>query len=429
MSNKFLKNKTNITFWDILSRTFGLIFTILVFVISVYLAGIDFKTPFVLAFLSLLGGLLFDRFASIGTDFKGMKDSQELIEGLKNEIRNSFNVECIESDRAISDYMSDRMKSAINVTNTFVGLGEPSRNADSASKSVLDLYRSFFSNNGKIWTDAVSINELTGPRYRSISIAAQSEPDHRIVLLRHSIPVLNFTIIDFGSGRKEVLFGWNYSTRSASKNLFLSDETELIRSFESYFESLEKYKTEEFKIDYSAQIESEDRFKKRKFVDRSGEWITIGFDGKKVVSVAHFKVLFMQHQAEITGIAHWTNKYPDREQKFGIEEFQHDSTDVSYADKKIFLEYAANSSRRRGICVYNFKKRNGEDRLEGYMQDEGQENRVQLIGYRLCRIENPSKPIERELNDDLRQRAQELAHAEGLLIDWSEFGSNEKKAK
>ena len=155
----------------------------------------------------------------------------------------------------------------------------------------------------------------------------------------------------------------------------------------------------QYRIQPDFDIKYDDEFflKASNLTDRSGWWYCLGVGPQNVdqdgcrspMSESIFKISFKENGAEIEGLARWTSIYGHQSES--VEHFSHRSEKVSYTEDKIFLEYRLQGSDRKGICVYNFKTRNGRGALDGYLQDSNEKYRVQLYGIRLDQSEGEPK--------------------------------------
>ncbi|WP_299671314.1 hypothetical protein [uncultured Roseobacter sp.] len=411
-----------------LSRTIGLIITIVFFALAVWFTNLDLSDGVSIAFIAFVLGLLVDRLSGLGAELIEQDKAEKRFAEIQKGITNSFNIEKLSSDEEALTYLADRLVSAVNVENTFVGSSENLKSRLHTDHSVIDLYSIFFNSKGQTWIDIVSINELSSNRFNKIPVPSIEGISHKVILLRHNVPTLNFILVDYGRSEKEVIFGWSYASSMRNKELFRSQDAELVDLFQNYFNALQSYKSEEFLINYDGGKTLRARLSNRRKADRGGHWVTIGYDRSGIISLARFDISFQGREVSIQGLAYWKTKYADREQKFGIEMINHDKRNVTYSAERIFLEYGNPASNRKGICVYNFFKDDGqignlpEERLEGYLHDDGFSERVQILGIKVY----PSATQTASSNDEYilkyRDELNDLSTLIGYQIDWESFG-------
>ncbi len=420
------KTKPNKYFY-IMSNTIGIIVAALFFVITVdTIEQIQFIDPIVIAFLSLLAGLLVDRLNQSATSMRDMELTFDRYINVIENIDASFNIQKISRQSVVRSYFLERIPLAIMVRNTFIGSGYPVSDEEAAGKDIVDFYEKFFENKGGKWIDAVGMNELSGPRFKALKRPKRESSRHMIFLMRHSMPVINFTLIKYEdkSFPQEVIFGWQYAEANSSDFLFKSDDQEIIEAFSDYFDALHKYALDEFDVDYTVtdQNKAARLVKNSNVVDRSGCWITIGYKGDRVNSIACFDLNFKRHQAYIFGQALWIDGLKNGDKYLGIEEMAHSDGKVSYTDNKVFLEYGGKGVNRWGICVYNFKKQHGEERVVGYLQEDGSPDRVQLIGFKANLDPKGVSVGYQEMIARNKSKIEKLIEYNELNINWEKLG-------
>ncbi|MCZ4272165.1 hypothetical protein [Maritalea porphyrae] len=340
--------------------------------------------------ISLLGALFIDQ---ITTSFFHKSSQDRVIEShdqIMAAIQSSSTLQCFTSDNAFYNHIEQRVKHATEVRNTFVGYKTASGNPNALDEASLDSYISFLtsdekSSKAKVWTDIVAYNEFFGKRYENIKIllnGKETSARHFARVIRHNIPVLNFTIFDFDSygNDREVVFGWLHSDNFRNRRLFRSNDPNIIELFESYFSLLSLYRLQEdVELNYkdgSLRAGSE-------ISDRQGWWFCEGTNqAGDVVSESVFHVSFREHGVELDGIVNWNCSY-GRQLESSTETISHKSDKVSYTEQKMFLEYRDHASDRRGICVYNFSTTPEGAVVNGYLHDAGSVERIQLQGYKL----------------------------------------------
>lgn len=309
-------------------------------------------------------------------------------------IEGSSQVQAFGTQMAFEQHILNRVASAVEVKNTFVGYKSARGNPAAEDPNSIECYAKFFEATGtspkpKRWVDIVSYNEFFGPRYQTLGDRLGKlggNARHIARVIRHNIPLLNFTIFYYDSfvEEREVVFGWLHSDVSHNRRLFRSTDSALIDMFEDVFTLLSQYRLQD---DVEIRHGEEVPLMGSMVADRRGWWYCVGLsDGdEKVVSESLFRISFREHGAEIDGIARWRTEYG--RQRSGIEHISHKSDKLSYTSNKMFLEFKSSDLDRRGICVYNFSTNRDRAVMHGYLQDAGSSERIQLHG---IRIEEPS---------------------------------------
>jgi len=319
--------------------------------------------------------------------------------------------------------MRRKMKLATSVSNTIVGRHKGGHDLPVEESSILELYKVFFDNNGSSWIDITSVNELSGPRFRSIEKPKIKNPDHRIVLVKHSTPMINFTIIDCpkDAGGSEIIFGWDYFSQNQPDTLFISQDEDLISAYRAQFNNLKGYSLGEISMDYSK--ENSRRIEGyHNFADKAGSWVTISYrkhtdKPNELVSVATLTIRFNRNSASISGRVFWREGFsPDGNP---IERISHVSEGkVSYTDTKMLIEYTQPNS---GVCIYNFRKDGLTEVIDGYFQNSTQSHRTEISGQKIRPDTHTgdNRYAIRVLasKEKLRVAAKEL----GMSINWNDF--------
>jgi len=141
--------------------------------------------------------------------------------------------------RKVLDHMMDDLEKSNCVRHTFVGIGrQPAYNA-----LVRPLYETFFEHSGGKWYDLTSLNEAFDTRFQMNLDATRVGDRHVIAVLRHNVPLINFTLI-YRDDRPYVIYiGWDYRSDSADAPIFVGRSDRLLRHFEKYFDFLWEHKT------------------------------------------------------------------------------------------------------------------------------------------------------------------------------------------
>lgn len=437
--NKLKRKNVNI-FNIVLSNLSGLLLALAGFLYFIYSSeNYSWSDPLPIAFIFLVAGFVVERVTTLMGQIHNQYDAIEAYSDVIETVSKSFNLRRVNADKFISGYLAERMSNAVHVKNTFIGSGHPTNSIEAVDPSILSLYHSFFQNKGKTWLDAISVNELSGPRFKQISNKGFKGGRHVLQLVRHNIPVLNFTIIEYDDDNytKELIFGWQYSTTSNNRYLYHTTEPHLISLFEGYFEALLGYRLDEIIVDYSAKKPAKRVINAKRFVDKAGRWLTLGFVDGKVISVAAIDIGFIGHQGTINGRVYWHKDFscsPSKQAQSASrntthEEISHQGNKVSYTDSKMFIEYRDKITERKGVCVYVFGRNQNQERISGYFQDDESDKRVQIIGLKLYE-DIETTPVNVDPEGSMYQKIiqknwpelERMSHDQGLKLNASEMG-------
>jgi hypothetical protein len=152
--------------------------------------------------------------------------------------------------------LTERLKKAINVKNTFIDHREVSFGGTSNpytfySEPRMKLYEEFFQAEGKLWIDVVSKTTVlsNSPKFSSkrtrIAQATRKKKkeggDYQTFVLKQSTPAVNFIILENSPDEdKEVLWGWGFHSEEPSASVFLSRDARVVQYFDKLFDSMVK---------------------------------------------------------------------------------------------------------------------------------------------------------------------------------------------
>ncbi|MGJ8670997.1 MAG: hypothetical protein ACSHXK_16055, partial [Oceanococcus sp.] len=172
------------------------------------------------------------------------------------------------------------------VKNVFVGTND--HDEEEHVQTIVKGYELWLENKSKEnWTDIVGIQEFFSPRYERFT-AKYREGKHRLHVLRHSVPVMNFVIIGYGKS-KEVFIGWLPEYKDGHEYyIFSSRSSAAVKLFEDYFDYLIDHKCwndRKTPFELDTEKEGKDRFAHLPIVDKKGLWITFGLIADGVTDV------------------------------------------------------------------------------------------------------------------------------------------------
>ena len=360
--------------------------------------------------IGLLTGFIVDRAADAWSSYQirvnEQKDIKQILDvtsenysrlaqqirQINTSVSGKMIVECLGSGNRMYSVAEELASSAIKIRNTFVGIDE----SYTSSSDVIKIYNLFFKRPDTTWYDIVSINELFSGRYDKISKPEiKRERMHEIVVLRHSIPLINFTIFSFAGDRKdEVLFGWAYGRSYGVNKVFLTNDTDIVTMFETLFDIL-WYKKRMAHIIVNYEAEGAARLLSKstsKTVDKQGFWYTQSYTNKTLRTTAVFHINFVGGVPIIDGIV------ADAKAQKIIEEISHRSShQIDHSAEKIYVEYESDRelNRVKGFVLYKFAKHLGRDIVSGLVLDE----RIGGVAYIMgLRVNDPRGEIAPDIN-------------------------------
>jgi hypothetical protein len=368
-----------------ITNSVGLIAGVLFFLFARMIAP---GSPFdALGFYSLIVALIVDRVAAgfqRSSDLAQLETSYKRILGgftqLKTDIAHSFSVQYAGTADTAAPVVVSKILQASHVKNTFVNIGGSEYSSSVQNRLIASTYKDFlFGHDQNVWQDIVSVNELFDGRFTSIKKTDGPYGHHTVGVLRHNMPLINFTLLAKpGQDFSELYFGWLHDTANRSSDIYYSEDRKLIETFEDYFDLLWRDKThEQIKIHY--EDEPNVRLNKSETVNKKGHWCTFAFKNGKLDEVESFGVFeidFRDTRPVVSGFV------------FNVDlsrksEINH--TSIVHTGNKLYFEFQGERlrNRREGFCVYEFSKCLGREVILGYFVDNRERERRDLIGIKI----------------------------------------------
>lgn len=371
----------------------------------------------------------------------------EGVEELRRVINNSLNVERMDTYADSIKILTSRISTARKVRNTFVGVS-----GETDVGLVAKSYDEFLSKRGNVWHDIVSPAELFSERYYSIDPRDFAIGRHRISVLRHSLPMINFIILDYDNERSsEVYWGWVDSSRGsegALADVFRTDDRAVVEMFANLFDYLVQSKCDaRIQTDFSKSGDNRFRTKSNaQVVNKEGVWYTRAYrqrdkrdrsarsadtskalSYKRVVSTAisdkraislqaqscaAFRIVFHNGKPYISGII-----YDFSMKKF--ESIDHkDISNVENSANKIFVNFSKREfeSDHDGFVYYAFVHSHvlKQDIVVGFFIDPITSYRYNIVGVKVSNevLASPTQKMLEEFNKNYKHVVK------GLRIDY-----------
>lgn len=435
--NKYVKNEIHNIYFIFLPKFFGAIISVILLFQSIFnIFGVneaEFTSTNRIMFTAaaFMAFFIFDKVSEFmiakrdamrtGENIESIiKQNQEQanhvftrIEELNESISKTFNVERIESLAKVDEQLSRKLDDASSVRNTFIGIS-----GGKSKSKIVGLYDSFLSKNDNSWHDVVTISELFSERFAMIQPNHTSSARHTITVLRHSMPMVNFIILDYPDHRKsEAYWGWVEAEKNsggASLNVFRSNEIEIVTMFENLFSGLIRHKSQStIQTDFTKTGEA--RFSAKmthRVVNREGRWYTHAYRKWKdpnlrtQVSHACFSIIYVESKPIIDGLIfeHKTKKIVPIEHK--------DQIRIDSSDERIFLEFSArkNGERRDGFVLYKFGHFKEFDIVSGFFMNPFDRQFYEIFGIKLDSdsLKKVTQKTLKEISDENAQSLEDL---------------------
>lgn len=294
------------------------------------------------------------------------------IEKLDKTVSVSFNVEKIPSLRQASNQILSKIRVSNKVRNTFLGTY-----TSDTEDLIIEAYNDFLSKKGRSWHDVLTLAELYSDRYKRVNPQNYVVGRHVATVLRHSMPVVNFIILDYEDEDKtEVFWGWVEADKSASGSIasvFRSTDEAIVSMFCDLFSALSTQKVQA-KVYPDFKLKGEyERFNAKSegpIINREGTWYTNAYGpmesafSQKTVSHACFKILYYGGKPQIKGRL--------CEFEPGLKRHYHpithqDGVRIDSSEHRILIQYPVRrgDNIRIGYIVYEFKEFDGREVIIG----------------------------------------------------------------
>lgn len=356
-------------------------------------------------------------------------------ETMADEVRKYFEstvVASVGDSRDAIRILKSKIRRAVNVRNTFIGIHDAEDDVN-YQVGICSLYAEWIGNpNSKEWIDISGPAQLFSERYKNIKVnRSRIYGTHIIKILRHSTPIVNFVIFEYGKNDKEVFFGWISGTSRSA--IFSSSHPETVKVFERYFRALERHRLwgKQIVVDYNAKSPSNRVGQRGDLVDKIGKWLTISVRDGEIKTFGFFEIDISKHG--VSGQRAGTisiNGYILTQDLTFFGDIKHGEDEIAHYANKIFIEYGNAKKSRTGFCFYEFIRNLADSRveanqLEGFFIDENDSTRNDIFGFK---VEN-----ELDLYDQNNNRQYALRVLDGLLrgrkIDQSQYDEALLKVK
>ncbi len=221
-----------------------LVFLVTYFILNRYFpagaASINAIPSFMLSILAMV----------INQDFKVDKEVQkatEYYEKIYDAVKNYLHVIRIGSPEKAIEYINSRMPSLKEVKNTSFNIPDELERADEKFYTVKE-YDNFVSNIVKYTSDSINPllwkdlgDSLAKNRFRDIlkkTSTFSHTGSYKCKYILHNEPQINFIILEYSDGSKEVLFNWDFRGLGQDPIVLLSSDEKIIEMFNIHFNNL-----------------------------------------------------------------------------------------------------------------------------------------------------------------------------------------------
>lgn len=223
------------------------VLSLLAFVIAYYLDPLNFGGQQALAAIPAL--LLSIVILLIGQAINTIYEVQQTAiysNRIYEAVKDYLHVTKIGSPEKALRYISSRMPSLREVQNTSFNLNDESERAnekfydtDTYEKAVQQV--AYYSCRSLIWKDIgdlLAIERLRGLQKAAADLARGKRHGYRYKLISHQEPQMNFIILEYEDGEREVLFNWDFRGGGQDPTVLISRDRQIIDMFSIHFAHL-----------------------------------------------------------------------------------------------------------------------------------------------------------------------------------------------
>ena len=241
------RTKTSAALW--LSIISAPVLSIIVFVVTYWIDPLNFSGSNALAAVPALTfsivALLIGQAVSTVIEIQKAAEYSDRIYGA---IKDYLHVTPIGTPEEAIRYISARLPSLREVNNTSFNIENESDRADEKCYNT-DSYTALISlaadlcKGGLLWKDigdplgAYRLRELSS---RTKSSTLPSSTGYRYKLISHNEPQLNFVLLEYKDGSKEVIFNWDLRGIGADPTVLVSRDNQIVEMFSKHFNVLWK---------------------------------------------------------------------------------------------------------------------------------------------------------------------------------------------
>lgn len=233
----------------------GPILSLIAFVVTYYIDPLKFGTTEALSALpAFLLSIIILMITQNITNSLDIEKHSEFSDRIYEAVKNYLHVTIIGSPEVALKYINDRIPVLSEVKNTsFNIIGETERADEKFYDSV--FYQMFIDNIAKychsslMWKDIG--DRLALARFRTLSnniynsVSDNSHKRYKYRLTSGNEPQINFIILEYNNGDREVLFNWDYRKIGIDPLVLISRDSQIIEMFAVQFYHLWKSASED----------------------------------------------------------------------------------------------------------------------------------------------------------------------------------------
>jgi len=222
--------------------TFGPVLSLVAFVIMFYFDPLNFSqfksiSALPAFLLSIVILVIHHSIRNLSHIDRTKTHSQQMYEA----VRYNLHVTILGSADVALNYLTSRLPSLREVKNTSFNVEmeiERSNEKLYNSKNYIYLVDAIinFTSKDLLWKDIG--DKYSIERFRKVYNQDQNSGNYKYRLINSSLPIINFILLEFHDGKREVLFNWDYRSRGQDPIVMVSRESQIVEMFTIQFAHL-----------------------------------------------------------------------------------------------------------------------------------------------------------------------------------------------
>ena len=221
--------------------------SIITFLITYYVDPLDFNSHSPLAAVpaTLFSIIILIIGQNISTHFE-IRNTSEYSDRIYKAVKDYLHVTSVGSPERALEYISSRMVSLREVKNTSLNTEFESDRSDEKlynTETYFDMSKQIglLTSKKLIWKDICDNMGIVRQRYIDSIAKTNSKGkkhNYKYRIISHNEPQINFIILEYMDGVKEVLFNWDFRGLGQDPTVLLSRDNKIIEMFYLHFNNL-----------------------------------------------------------------------------------------------------------------------------------------------------------------------------------------------
>ncbi len=223
------------------------ILSLVAFVVAYYLDPLNFGGHQALAAVPAL--LLSIVILLIGQSINTMRELQQTSiysDRIYEAVKDYLHVTKLGSPEKALRYISSRMPAIREAQNTSFNLSEESERADEKFYKTVTYEKTlqqiaYYACRSLIWKDigdTLAVTRLRALKKISSELSKDKRNGYRYKLINHQEPQMNFIILEYEDGEREVLFNWDFRGIGQDPTVLISRDKQIVDMFSIHFTHL-----------------------------------------------------------------------------------------------------------------------------------------------------------------------------------------------